>query len=83
MGEGACQLDISYRLCWGHELICEAITISIGGPKSQIHSKVLNIFSMYGIVRIIEKTLSTFLHSSWGRGRVTFIFQRDLVGGMN
>ena len=83
MGEGACQLDISERPSWGHELTSEAIPISIGGPKPKIHSKVLNIFSMYGIVRIGEKMLSTFLHSSWERGRVNLIFHTDFVGGMN
>ena len=73
MEEGACQLDILGRPSWGHELTSEIIPISIGGLQLHLHWKVLNIFSMYGGVRIGEKTLSTFLHSSWGRGRVNLI----------
>ena len=31
MGEGACQLDISDKTNWVHELTSETIPISIGG----------------------------------------------------
>ena len=50
MGEGACQLDISDRPSWRCELTSETIPISIGGLSPQLHSEVLNAFSMYGRV---------------------------------
>ena len=83
MGEGACQRDISGRPSWRRELTYETIPISIGGSYLQLHWKVFRIFSMYVWESIGEKTLSTFLHSSWGRGRVNVIFQADLVGDVN
>ena len=47
MGEEACQLDSLDRPSLGLELTSEAISISIGDPLPQLHSEVLNIFSMY------------------------------------
>ena len=73
MGEGACQLDILSGVSWGRELTSETIPISVANPQPQLHSEVLNTFSMYGRVRIGKKALSTFFHSSWERGRVSLI----------
>ena len=45
-------LSASYldRASWGHQLTSETISTSIGGLYPQLHSEVLNIFSMYGRV---------------------------------
>ena len=48
MGEVVCQLDISSRASLGREQTSETIPITIGGLQPQLHSEVLNIFSMYG-----------------------------------
>ena len=73
MGEGAHQCDILGRPSWGRELTSATIPISIGGLSLQLHWKVLNIF--FNVWESIgEKMLSTFLHSSWGRGYVNVIF---------
>ena len=74
MGEGACQLNILDRASWGREPTSETIPISVDNPLPQLHSEVLNNFSMYGWESKGEKTLSTFLHNSWERGRVSLIF---------
>ena len=81
MGEGACQLDISDRASWGRELTSE---------NSHLNRWLVTLATLEGAEYIFyiwesigEKTLSTFLHSSWGRGRVNFIFQTELVGGVN
>ena len=78
MGEGACQHDILWRPSCGPILTYETIFVSIGGPQPQLHPEVLNTFLMYGKV-YDQKILSTFLRSSWERGRVNMIFYGNLT----
>ena len=83
MGKWACQRDISTRPSWGPKLTYEIIPVSLPNPKPKLHSKVLSIFSMYVWDSIGDKTLSTFLNSSWESGRVNVIFLPDLAGDLN
>ena len=61
----------------GRVLTCETTPISIPIPSGTFGDA--HIFQNMGEYR----TLSTFLHSSWGRGRVNLIFWTDLAEDIN
>ena len=81
MGDRTGQLDTLARPSLGCEPTYEINSTSIGGPQPQLHSEVLNTFSMYRIEEY--RMLSTFLDSSWERGCVNLRLQTDLAEDIN